>query len=285
MLVSVPNIFESNRALTCSPETNYAYTKFKDGNMSWAKLLQELPKGHKVLLVARHGQGFHNIAYAHYGEEDWDNHWSKLDGDSTSSWFDAHLSPVGITQVERTGSLIFEKELGPDIVPDAFYSSPLRRCLETFKYSWSKKTALTKETPHSLDLHILENLRETLGEHTCDKRQPQAVTIKEYSADTTGFMTLQNSPEWPINMDYEPGFSNEDQLWKADHRELDGEMDLRLEKALNQIWNVEKHHPDHKLISITCHEGVIRSILRVLKHEPIPFMETSGVVALVVKEN
>ncbi|KAH3899718.1 related to Probable phosphomutase PMU1 [Saccharomycodes ludwigii] len=297
-LTSVPGYFSNYEELAQIPgQTNYAYTKIvspgDDGvkRKNWQELLDSLPAGHKVFLVARHGQGYHNLIVDTYGEPEWDRYWSKLNGDGELEWFDAHLTELGIKQVERTGSLIFNGQLD-GVVPDVFYCSPLRRCIETFHNSWNQVANLQERgiTDHDYDtieLNILEGLRETIGEHTCDKRQPISKTFKEYNLiNFDQKNNAKKNSDLRLKLNYLPVYTEEDLLWKADQRETNDEIDKRLSKCLQHIWEREKASgSNNKLISITCHEGVIQSILRVLNHESIPRFETSGVVALVVKED
>jgi hypothetical protein len=39
-----------------------------------------------VLYVARHGQGYHNVAESQYGTPMWNCHWSLLNGDGKITW-------------------------------------------------------------------------------------------------------------------------------------------------------------------------------------------------------
>jgi hypothetical protein len=60
-----------------------------------------------------------------------------------------------------------------------------------------------------------------MGVHTCDKRQ-----TKTYIQDTYGDI-----------MEIVPRFEEEDELWQANHRETDEELDTRTKVALDFIFN------------------------------------------------
>lgn len=57
------------------------------------------------------------------------------------------------------------------------------------------------------------------GSHTCDKRNPRSTIEETY-------------PQFDI----EPGFTEEDTLWTADHRETEEELTDRLRKAMEEIF-------------------------------------------------
>jgi broad specificity phosphatase PhoE len=85
----------------------------------------------KLLILARHGQGYHNVAEATYGTKDWDCYWSMLDGADGITWSDALLTEVGQGQAKDVHKL-WRKLLPQGIPPpEAFYTSPLTRTIET----------------------------------------------------------------------------------------------------------------------------------------------------------
>lgn len=60
-----------------------------------------------------------------------------LKGDEYGEWLDSKLTPLGKTDVSNTGKevlLLMIQDL--EILPQKFFSSPMRRCLETFIGSW-----------------------------------------------------------------------------------------------------------------------------------------------------
>lgn len=251
---------------------------------SWADLYNQIPADtdthhYKLLVLARHGQGFHNAAILRYGMDAWDDHWSFLDGDQYGNWLDSKLTDVGREQVGNTGLEV----LAPIVenlqtLPDAFFSSPMRRCLETFIGSWSdifqKNNQILQDS--TVPVQVIENLRERLGEHTCDKRVAHSESVQEYQHYRTHGGHV-------IDWRYEPDYSEEDQLWLEDHRETDQELDQRQHAGLSQLFG--QLTSDQKFISVTCHSGVIHSVLRNLKHPPVRNLDTGKVVCAVVKIN
>ena len=94
---------------------------------------------------------------------------------------------------------------------------------------------------------------------------------------------------------FEHGFVENDELWTKDHRELNEEHDVRTKRALSKIMasdgtceSFEVHFPRTSyvdgalVISVTVHDGVIRSVLRVTGHRPWQ-MQTGGVIPLLIK--
>lgn len=258
---------------------------------TWKQLYDSIPKDtetheYKLLVVARHGQGYHNAAIIRYGEPKWDEYWSLLDGDDYGEWVDSKLTPLGKQQVTETGShmlLPIVDDLG--FLPDVFFSSPMRRCLETFIESWTPvfqeldsgkiKGSKSVDTLNgSIKPIVLENIRETLGEHTCDKRVDHSVALEEYQDYK---MKSGNHIHWQYASDY----PETDQMWRADWREPEQDMDDRVNVGLIEIF--EQVSSDEKFISITCHSGVIGSILRDLKHPAIQKLDTGKIVCAVVE--
>ncbi|EJS42951.1 pmu1p [Saccharomyces arboricola H-6] len=248
----------------------------------WKELYDDIPKDtqnchYKLLILARHGQGYHNAAILRYGMKEWDAYWSLLPGDEHGEWLDSRLTPLGKNEVRRTGSnvlLPITKQLG--ILPDVFFSSPMRRCLETFIESWTPVLTEVQNasTRDEISPRIIESLRETLGSHTCDKRVAHSMATDEYQ----GFcMESGHTVHW----EYVPDYPEEDELWLADHRETCAELDIRTKDGLFKLFS--QLSKEEKFISLTCHSGVIQSVLRNLKHPPIFNLETGKVVGVVVE--
>ena len=156
---------------------------------------------YKLLFAGRHGEGAHNVAEAFYGTEAWDCYWSLRDGNETSTWADAKLTPTGIAQAGVAHDF-WARALKPEIgglAPQSYYVSPLARCLQT-----AEKTFDGLDVPADRPFRptVKELLRETLGVHTCDRRSSRSWIAENY-------------PAWGI----EKGFAEEDPLWEADVRE------------------------------------------------------------------
>ena len=223
-------------------------------------LIATAPAGttYKLFYLARHGEGDHNVAEALYGTKAWDDYWSKLDGDGTRYWVDAHLTAVGEQQARDAG-LFFKKQFADEKmpVPDTWVASPLMRCLKTAELEWA---ALGLEGFKPL---IREMAREVMGEHTCDRRSEKTKIHAAY-------------PEWPI----EEGFTEEDELWQADHRETHAEHDVRTVQLLDQVF--ENEGKDASVVSLTSHSGAIASLMRVIGHREFR-LATGGMVPVLIK--
>ena len=68
-------------------------------------------------------------------------YWSKLDGNGTIRWDDAHITENGIKQAQKAHDFWAERIANANIpVPETYYTSPLTRCLETAKITFSNLT-------------------------------------------------------------------------------------------------------------------------------------------------
>ena len=146
----------------------------------------------------------------------------------------------------------------------SYYSSPLRRCLETVELTFGT-LHLPKQTPFKVT--IKELLRETMGVHTCDKRSSRSRILElfEEAFQCGSFV-------------FEDGFVETDDLYQPDHRETNRETDARLKLLLDDVFT----HDSSECISLTSHSGAIASILRVVKHQEFQ-LQTGAVIPIVVK--
>ena len=200
-----------------------------------------------------------NVAEAKYGTKLWDDYWSKLDGDDDLYWVDAHLTDKGTQQAKDNSAFLqrqFEEQKMP--YPASYYSSPLYRCLQTANFTYS-----IIDTPADRPYKplVMEMMREVMGEHTCDRRSSRSVIHKAFP-----------------RADIESGFSEEDELWQADHRETHDEHDVRTQKYLEDVFA----HDKSAFVSMTSHSGSIASLLRVLGHREFR-PPTGGMIPLFVK--
>ncbi|KAL9622456.1 MAG: hypothetical protein Q9160_003132 [Pyrenula sp. 1 TL-2023] len=249
----------------------------------------------KVVYMGRHGEGFHNVAQDFYGTEAWDCYWAKLNGNDTSTWFDAHLTSTGIAQAQVANSF-WAREIQEQHIPtpQAYFVSPLHRCLETANVTFSgldlpsdRPFAPTiKETPSSAVLSnaLSQLLREALGIHTCDRRSPLH-TIRALF------------PSYAI----EPGFSDPDPLWVPDLRESNSARVVRMKKLLDDVFalttptlrpgerreangegEVEGTGGESTFISLSSHSGAISCILTAIGHRPFP-LRTGAVIPVLVR--
>ena len=116
---------------------------------------------------------------------------------------------------------------------------------------------------------MTEGLREVMGVHTCDRRSSKREIARFCSTEFPGSLYF---------FTFEAEFANEDELWRADHRETDQEIDKRVRVVLDEIVGKRSDN----VISITCHSGTIASILRIVGHREFP-LQTGGVIPILVK--
>ncbi|KAI9798733.1 MAG: hypothetical protein M1825_005015 [Sarcosagium campestre] len=214
---------------------------------------------YKVLFLGRHGQGVHNVAEAFYGTKNWDCYWSLQAGDGTYNWTDPLLTPTGIKQVE-TARLAWTRGLAGDKMPppQSYYVSPLSRCLETARITFSE-LELPSDRPYQP--LVKEQLRETIGAHTCDKRS--SLTFLREKFPTANF---------------EPGFADDDPLWLPRLRETPAATAARLKLLLQDIFE----NDGHVWLSLTSHGGAIAGILRAIGHREF-VLPTGGVIPVFVR--
>jgi len=211
---------------------------------------------YKVLFLGRHGEGYHNVAITKYGKKAWDEKWSLIDGDGELTWGpDPRLTPIGEEQA-HSAHAAWERELRNGApVPQRFYCSPLTRAIHTLELTFENIL------PTHMKPFILENCREMVGEHTCDKRK----TRSEIEA------------EFP-NVVFEDGFEEDDVLWTPE-RESDESVEKRAKLILDRIFQYDH---ENTYISVTAHSGWIDGVLRAMgwKDYDLP---TGGIIVVVVK--
>ncbi|KAG0140301.1 hypothetical protein CROQUDRAFT_665384 [Cronartium quercuum f. sp. fusiforme G11] len=212
---------------------------------------------YKVIFAARHGQGFHNLAETKYGTIMWDCKWSELNGDGNLTWGpDARLSEQGKSEV-IIAKKAWEREISNGLpLPELMIVSPLSRAIETMK--------ITGLWGFLGPAEIREQWRENIGLHTCDRRRKKSEILNEFNHTVIKF---------------EKDFKEEDELWDPIYQETSQQLDIRIRKALGQLFNEKS---THQFISITAHSGVISSLLRVIGHRDYP-TQTGGMIPLVVK--
>ncbi|KAI6714319.1 GPI anchored protein [Diplocarpon mali] len=237
---------------------------------------------YKLFYFGRHGEGYHNVAEAFYGHEAWDVclpspppssllnpkpnltcgkqcYWSLRDGNETSTWADALLTPTGEAQARRAHDF-WESAIKRQKIPtpESYYASPLLRCLATANLTFS---GLDLPKEHPFVPTIKEGFREVVGAHTCDRRSAKAVIREKY-------------PDWR----FEANFAEEDPLWSPTLRETDQAIDQRTAKVLQDVWTSDQN----VYISVSAHSGEISSILRVLKHRRFP-LGTGQAIPILIK--
>ncbi|KAF8900284.1 histidine phosphatase superfamily [Gymnopilus junonius] len=213
---------------------------------------------YKFFLLARHGQGYHNVAELKYGTKAWDDHWAALNDDGELTWGpDPLLTSLGQQQVStiRNG-LTQEVALGLP-APQRRFCSPLSRALDTcdimFEGTW-------QEYPRPV--MVLEDCREENGVHTCDKRRSRSY-IAGYKP----------------HFSFEEGFAEFDDLWHPNTRETKGNVAQRARKVLEMIFETAT---DDTFITITSHEGFIHGFLTAAGRKVFK-LPTGGIVPVLVK--
>lgn len=232
---------------------------------SWCKFIASIQQlnieapshvQYKVFFLGRHGEGYHNVAEEKYGKKAWDDYWSKLNGDGDLTWGpDPDLTSRGEGQADQANEAWKTEVLHGLPFPEKLYCSPLTRTIRTSQRTFKDINADGRKTT------IVENIREIIGVHTCDKRR-------------TRTYINQTFPEYSI----EDGFAEEDELWRPDIRETEADVDVRVKAALDMIFENDKE----QFISITTHGGFFGSFLRVTNHQLV-YLPTGGVMPTVVK--
>ena len=189
--------------------------------------------------MGRHGNGYHNAAETYYGTPAWNCYYSIRDGNSTTKWDDARLTPLGVTQaLDANQFWKTEIEVQRIPTPQSYYTSPLTRCLQTANLTFSD-LPLPRQYPFAPE--VKEFFREGISGHTCDRRGSRTYISNAF-------------PNYKI----EPGFAETDPLWQPLHAETPTDQDIRSKKVLDDVFLTD----DRTYISITSHSGEIASLLR-----------------------
>lgn len=143
-------------------------------------------------------------------------------------------------------------------MPQKYYTSPLHRCLATANVTFS---GLELPDAQPFIPEVKELLREVNGVHTCDRR-----SNKKYLHS-----------EFPPYI-FEPGFAENDELWNADVRESDPDLDARLKRLLDDVFQNDKS----TYISFTTHSGATSALQRNLGHRLFR-LQTGGLMPILVK--
>ncbi|TQN65421.1 putative phosphoglycerate mutase [Colletotrichum shisoi] len=185
-------------------------------------------------------------------------YWSHLDGDGVVTWLDAELVDTGIGQAKDLSAFWADATTTQKVpFPESFYTSPLRRCLETSRLVFG---GLVEERGQEFRPLVKEGLRERMTDHTCDKRSPKKWIESAY-------------PRYIV----EPEFTEDDQLWKADRFETTEEHLARKQQALNEIFSTDAS----QFVSLTVHSYAIAAILGVGGQEEFRVREGSTIALLV----
>jgi len=210
----------------------------------------------KCFSLAGTGREFTTLPKKNTEKKAWDAYWAMLDGDGDLVWGpDPELTPLGKQQA-LMASNEWKSELSYGIpLPQKLYCSPMTRALDTNRITFDG--ILTDESRRTI---IMENCRETYGEHTCDKRKTRTSIAASF-------------PRFEI----EEGFSEQDNLWTPE-RESDGHVAFRARKVLDHIFS----HDRESFFSITGHGGIINGFLESVGRAPYE-LPTGGVIPVIIK--
>ncbi|KAM0932197.1 putative histidine phosphatase superfamily, clade-1 [Dioscorea sansibarensis] len=208
----------------------------------------------KTLHLVRHAQGIHNVE----GEKDYKAYLSP-------ELFDAHLTPLGWNQVDNLRNHVSSCGLAKKI--ELVITSPLLRTMQTAVGVFGGESYVdgvdvpplmvenagnsNRSAISSLNCPpfiAVENCREHLGVHPCDKRR----NISEYKLLFPGldFSLIEN---------------DEDILWEADKREANEAVAARGVKFINWLWTRQE-----KEIAIVTHSGFLYHTLRMFGNDCHP---------------
>ncbi|KAG5930119.1 hypothetical protein E4U42_002855 [Claviceps africana] len=216
---------------------------------------------YKVLYLTRHGFGYHNQKHAEVGTKAWNEHWSLLEGDGDSTWFDSFLNETGIQQVKELGQFWLDAVQNAGLpLPQSLYTSPLARCLQTTDHVFSE---LFKVNHAPFQPIVKEHIRERFSLHTCDFRRPRSWIENNYP----GYVVEDNVTE-------RDGFSGQTRA------ETDEEHYARKQKALAEIFSTDSN----VFISLTVHSFAISAILQVCHGESFKVREGTSLALLVKGE-
>ncbi|KAI1390010.1 phosphoglycerate mutase-like protein [Hypoxylon trugodes] len=200
---------------------------------------------YKLIFVIRHGEGYHNVKEREVGRQAWDSHWSLLNGDGKTTWSDARLTEEGERQARQL-NVFWRRSLRDTKMPtpEKYYTSPLARCLETTRLTYS---GLDVPSDRPYRPIIKENLRERFGAHTCDRRSARSWIVSNY-------------PEFRT----ESSFTEIDQQWKSTEREAESEVEGRVKQVLDDAFLSY-----NTVVSFTAHSGLIRALYSLTRHREV----------------
>ncbi|KAJ3473178.1 hypothetical protein NLG97_g10470 [Lecanicillium saksenae] len=194
---------------------------------------------YKIMFFTRHGQGYHNLKNEQVGNEAWDSHFSYLDGDEETTWFDAFLTPLGVAQATALSEHWLASIAADGLpVPQALYTSPLARCLQTSLH-FIKPVMDAHGLPYRPT--VKENLRERWTRHTCDKRRPRSWIAEN----------------WPACV-IEDGFREDDLLCTLPDEETAAENEARNLAALADVFEARD---GAEVVSWTFHSLAMQALL------------------------
>ncbi|KAG8725459.1 hypothetical protein FRC09_019187 [Ceratobasidium sp. 395] len=271
------------------PSTRYVVCWLARHGQGWRKLLgyRDSPE----LLLKFMAFWTDNVAVDKYGPEEWEETYSKQNGDKDITWGpDAKLTPLGEAQAKGVNE-VWKTELArpddPVPIPTKLFSSPMSRALATTDITFRDVIPKADDTgdlvsrplvleacPPNLPLYpaynthrrgiSYQNLREQLEPYTSEHRSSRTQIQSVYPA-----------------FEIEEGFTEEDGLWGEDFSERDTPFNNRIRATLDRIFGDILESTD-TYVSITSHGGVAATILRFIGHRSYP-LPAGGVIPVVIK--
>ncbi|KAG0683882.1 hypothetical protein C6P40_004412 [Pichia californica] len=288
----VPGFFKQS-----APETDdLTYNSFDDhlglsDGLTWPSLvakLDELNKSsdpskerYKLIFSARHGQGYHNLAVQIFGIDEWNNHYSHLEGATTPDGIKLNWAPDPfLTEKGQNQAKLMNATLKKEIkdfncpLPTKLFSSPFTRSCQTLyitmdgicmnnKIEDSEKPLIA---PSRLTPLIKEDLRETIGEHLCDKRSDKSTIEKRLNG-------------WDFR--FENGFQHDDIYYKDDWREPIHEQALRANSFLQDVFSNDEYVND-QIVYSTSHSGEMKALIIATGHRQYA-VPTAGMIPMLIK--
>lgn len=258
---------------------------------SWTELIEKLKElnksvkdpskeRYKLVFCARHGQGYHNKAVEIWGIKAWDDHYSHLEGatapDGTiMKWGpDPFLTEKGEKQAELMHQ-VFNTEINKFgcPIPTKLFSSPFTRSAQTLTITMnniciyndneSDKSTINDKRLFPL---VIENLRETIGSHLCDKRSDKE--------------TFENRMKgWGFQ--FEDGFQHDDIYYKDDWREPVHQQALRANSFLQHLFDADDYLEDD-VVYCASHSGEIKALIVATGHRQYS-VPTAGMIPMLIK--
>ncbi|KAG5363762.1 putative phosphoglycerate mutase [Yarrowia sp. B02] len=293
---------------------------------SWSRLKEEVAelqhkhgnRNVKVLFLARHGQGVHNLVMAKYGREWWEKEGMNAQySNEEYTWGpDPELTELGVKQAqEARDAWKSQLELfDPVPLPQAFYVSPFSRACDTAAITWGfdtkaekrgdgEKLWLVPDSRANSESRDVGESRDQVGSgstfgsestgvdsssvKSSKSSSTPTVLIHPLLRETIGFNTCDKRRPIEYTLDRYPDFS----LTPNYPAPPSGEDDLwtvehretneEMQLRLKGFLENLFEHEKETYVSITCHAGVIRNMLAVLGHRKW-FLQTGGMVPVVV---
>lgn len=186
-------------------------------------------------------------------------YWAEQNGNGTAVWADPLVTPAGVAEAVKANAY-FKDRYETQKMPyfESYYSSPLVRCTITANLTFGD-IALPEE--HPFVPTVKEGFREGMTVHTCNWR-----SNKTYISDM--FPWYQ----------FEPGFTEYDELWHGELSETGDAEDVRAHNVLDDVFRTD----DKTWLSVTAHSGIISRLLKAVSHREFR-LSTGQIIPVLVK--